>query len=321
MPSKIWKRRRRSVGGLDLSLYLPRVGPFENDDLTLVSSLSSITYSVSQAVASSRASPLKYDTITIDAGVVLTPSGPYYSHHIHCDTLIVNGTLSASGVAGDSDRNGKDGGSGGSGGAGEDEESYNPGDGGSNSDGEPGEPYPVDGIYSPAGLGGQGGVDNSGFTYPNGGNGTVAIISEGDPTPTTAASAGAGGNFFGGGATGTGTGAGANTTGGPSGAGGINIVCRVIQFGASGKLLAVGGDAYTGGATRTGAGGGGSIRVSAQKKQTSPNEVSVAGGYYYDLAPPQVYADSGNTLLMEIEADHVSETTHTTNWTDTWDNT
>lgn len=100
--SYLGKRRRKhlsdrvSVASAPSGPELLRVGPFSDHSQTLLSSLTDITYSSSQSVVSSRASPLRYKNLTINPGVTLTPSGSHCVF-IHADKVTIAGTIDVSG--------------------------------------------------------------------------------------------------------------------------------------------------------------------------------------------------------------------------------
>jgi hypothetical protein len=305
-------RRRPAV---ELGPTLLRVGPFASDTPVEVSTLSDITYSVSQAVVSSRASPLKYKNLTINNGVTLTPSGNWCVF-IHCDLLTLNGTIDVSGQDAVEASDGGNGGSGGGAGPGSDEDALPGGVGGSGGNGG----TASDGIYGSAGTPGTGtgSAYSLGFTYPLGGDGAESI------DYISPSAGGLGGFGYGGGGGATGTGGGVATYGGAGGGGLICIVAKTIVFGANGRLIARGGAATfeSPDPPNGGAGGGGAILTYAQKKQTSPNEASVLGGLIYDAAPPEVRASPGDTSLYKILSNGTANPTEEADWTSTtWDNT
>lgn len=238
------KLKKRAVASSS-AVFLPRVGPFSNLAAVDVSTLSDVTYSTGTDVVSSRTSPIKANTLTIDVGIIMTSTT--YAQWYWANTVVLNGQLSCNG------NNGTDGvilpgcvpipigGSGGSGASGggggaassADSQTALGGSGGSGYAGDPGEISPSCTEVAQPGIGGSGyGIsynNTNPFILPSGGNGETQGCGGANPGlgQPGYGGAGPGGSILNTGGAGSGFASG----GGGAGGGLVVIVCRRLVGG------------------------------------------------------------------------------------------
>lgn len=277
--------------------YLPQVAIYSDLTPPLVSSLSDIVYSSSQAIVSSRTNPIKAKKITINAGVVLTSAD--YSIWLWADEIVFNGTCNVSGSAGFigsisctwvGGSGGPGGGGGGGGGATGSCSPADGGRGGTGGDGQQGDAGDCSSTGGDGGLGYRNTYDlGNPYTLPLGGDG-------GGSAAAGAGTRGAGGGGEGGPAFG-GICGGSVGGGGGAGAGFIGAIARKI-IGGTATLLAnggAGGDAIAGNSGYPG--GGGVILLGA---------IQYDNGIAFQVDPAAggccSFAQQGNYRILELDS-------------------
>jgi hypothetical protein len=307
---------KRTSTGTSSPALLPQVGPFASLASTPVTSVPNRTVSGGEFVATnSRASPMKYNTLTIQASSELDvdwSTSNTSQAFIWANIIILNqgAQVNARGENGSEPQNfccstaqGGDGGRGGSGGGGGGATNFGlalGGNGGSGGNGDGGQ-----GLFGSAGGVGGGGYGsgyNTGYSYGNGSDGTT----------NSGSTSGAGGNGFGGGGSGGNATepccVGSPTAGGGGGGGGglIVLVCNWFQpdlcgcgVSASGGL----GSAPFGAGDPGGDGGAGVVWIATKRFDPSAGVgIGVNGTFsFFEIT-------TANTLVARTLADSWNNT-------------